>query len=316
MKKAIIIGANGQDGYFLANLLEQKEYNIVRIDLNVIQPPLGFKIDEPFNICEPSHIDTLVNSVKPDEIYHLAAFHHSAQDSYDETLDTYKKSVNIHEISLFNILASIIKFSPSTRLFYAASSHVFGDPPSEIQDEYTPINPINLYGITKASGLFLCRKFRKEFGVFASCGILYNHESSRRKDTFVSKKIVNGVLKAKRDRSAVLELGDLDSIVDWGYAPDYVEAMVKILNLSEPDEFIVATGIKHTVKDFVFNAFAIAGLDWQNHVIQKKDIIRRITNPMIGNSTKLRKMTGWAPTITFEEMVKLLVVEGINNDRK
>ena len=314
MKRAIVIGSSGQDGYYLARSLEQKGFSVIRIDQNIIQPQSVFNDIDSFDICVPSYVDTLVKNSKPDEIYHLAAFHHSAQDNYDETLDTFKKSINIHEVSLFNFLTSTVKHSPTTRLFYAASSLVFGDPSTEIQNENTPINPTNLYGITKASGLFLCRKFRKEHDTFASCGILYNHESSRRQSNFLSKKIVNGVIAARKNCSAILELGNLESTADWGYAPDYVEAMIKILSLSEPDDFIVSTGIKHTVKDFVSTAFAAGDLDWRKHVTQKPGIVQRVTNPLIGDSTKLRKATGWAPSVTFEEMVKSLVEEGIIND--
>lgn len=311
MKTAIVIGSNGQDGYYLANSLEQKGYGVIRIDQNYIQPTVGFNANNPFNICDPSNVDILLSDTRPDEIYHLAAYHHSAQDNYEETLNIFNKSISTHEISLFNLLTSIVKHSPSTKLFYAASSLIFGDPPTEIQNESTPINPINLYGITKASGIFLCRKFRKEHGTFASCGILYNHESSRRQRNFLSKKIVNGVLDARGNKQAVLELGNLDTITDWGYAPDYVEAMIKILNLPNPDDFIVSTGIKHTVRDFVEIAFASVGLDWHNHVIQNPAIIKRVTMPLIGDSTKLRNLSGWSPSITFDEMVKLLVEEGI-----
>jgi GDPmannose 4,6-dehydratase len=313
MKKTIVIGATGQDGFYLANSLEHKGCSVVRIDKNFIQPQLDLPISSSFDMSEPSHVDALVKNIQPDEIYHLAAFHHSAQDNYDETLEIFSKSINTHEISLFNILTSIVKFSPHTKLFYAASSLIFGDPPTEVQDENTPINPTNIYGITKASGLFLCRKFRKENSVFVSCGILYNHESTRRQNNFLSKKIVNGVVAAIGNKSAVLELGNLESVADWGYAVDYVEAMIKILNLSKPDDLIVSTGIKHTVQEFVEIAYSAAGLDWRNHVTEKSGIVKRITRPLIGDSTKLRKLTGWKPSVTFEEMVKILVAEGINN---
>jgi GDPmannose 4,6-dehydratase len=313
MKKTIVIGATGQDGYYLANSLEQKGHSVIRIDKNFIQPQIELHINSSFDICEPSHVDVLVKDIQPDEIYHLAAFHHSAQDSYDETLEIFSKSINTHEVSLFNLLTSITKYSPHTKLFYAASSLIFGDPPTEVQDENTPINPTNIYGITKASGLFLCRKFRKEQSVFASCGILYNHESPRRQNNFLSKKIVNGVIAALGNKSAVLELGNLESVADWGYAVDYVEAMIKILSLSEPDDFIVSTGIKHTVQEFVEIAYSAVGLDWRNYVSEKRGIIKRITRPLIGDSSKLRNLTGWEPSVTFEEMVKTLVAEGINN---
>lgn len=316
MKKAIVIGANGQDGYYLAKSLEQKKYYVYRIDQDLIQPQSDNNINKPFNICDPKSVDILVKNIKPDEIYHLAAFHQSAQDNYDETLELFEKSINVHEVSLFNFLTSINQFSSATRLFYAASSLIFGDPSTEIQNESTPINPINLYGITKASGVFLCRKFRKEYGIFASCGILYNHESSRRRGNFLSKKIVNSVLEAKFDTSAKLEVGNLETIADWGYAPDYVEAMYKILNHQEPDDFIVSTGVKHSVEDFVANAYAAIGLNWRNHITLKPGIVKRITKPLIGDSTKLQKATGWTTSVTFEEMVKLLVEEGTTNECK
>ena len=149
MKKAIVIGANGQDGYFLAKSLENKSYKVTRISKNSIQPQLKINNYNAIDIINPSHVDNLVKYLKPDEIYHLAAFHHSAQDQYDETLDTFINSINIHEISLFNFLSSIAKYSSTTKLFYASSSLIFGDPPTEIQNENTPINPTNLYGITK-----------------------------------------------------------------------------------------------------------------------------------------------------------------------
>lgn len=316
MKSAVIIGSSGQDGYYLACSLKQDGYKVTLIDQGLIDPADFYNSSEPFDISRPDHIDMLMKNLQPDEIYHLAAFHQSAQDDYVESLDILQKSILVHEVTLFNLLSSITTYSPQTRIFYAASSLIFGEPEAEVQTEKTPINPVSLYGITKASGLYLCRKFRKEHGIFASCGILYNHESPRRQKNFLSKKIVIGVENALKNKNAVLELGNLNAYADWGYAPDYVEAMKLILNLEEPDDFIVSSGVKHSVKDFVSTAFQAAGLDWKDYVRESSGIIKRTTTPLIGDSSKLRKLTGWKPSLDFEQMVKILVEKGADFGKK
>ena len=312
MKSAVVIGSNGQDGHYLSLSLEQAGYKVIRIDQALLNPSDFFASREPFDICRSNHTDSLLKSLQPDEIYHLAAFHQSAQDDYVESLEILEKSVLVNEFSLFNLLSSITKFSPNTRLFYAASSLIFGEPESEIQTENTPINPVTLYGITKASGLYLCRKFRKEQGIYAACGILYNHESPRRAENFLSKKIALGIANALKDKNYILELGNLSAYADWGYAPDYVEAMKLILDQEKPDDYIVATGEKHSVKDFVSIAFQSAGLDWTKHVKETPGIVKRITTPLIGDSSKLRKISGWKPSLTFDQMVKTLVDKGVD----
>jgi GDPmannose 4,6-dehydratase len=308
MKRAIVIGANGQDGFFLSELLESKKYEVIKIDHDFYV--MGEIPSIPIDIADPEQIQELVHTIQPNELYYLAARHQSAQDKYSEDLELYRESIEINEISLFHCLSAISAFSPKTKLFYAASSLVFGDPPYEIQDEETPINPSSIYGITKASGMFLCRKFRKEHGIFTTCGILYNHESLRRGDNFLSRKIVNGVIRATKDPSTVLEIGNLESVVDWGYAPDYVDAMYRMINLDAPDDFVVATGKKHTVLDFVSTAFNAVGLDWKKFVNENRSIVQRKTQPLIGNPSKLINLTGWSPSVTFEEMITLLVEQG------
>jgi len=315
MKKAVVIGSDGQDGYYLANLLEQRKYDVTRIDKEFYFQNSKSNTSFRLNICKKEHIELFIKKIKPDEIYHLAAFHQSAQDDYDETIDIFTKSLEVHDISLFHILNSIVKFSPLTKLFYAASSLIFGDPPTDIQNENTPINPNNLYGITKAMGLFLCRKFRKEHNVYASCGILYNHESSRRSSNYLSKKITNGVVNALKGSKGKIELGNFEAEVDWGYAPDYVEAMYKILSLELPDDFIISTGVKNQVKFFAEIAYSSVGLNWRDHVIENPGIIKRETRPLIGDSSKLRQLTNWTPSISFEEMVELLVLESVKNEK-
>jgi GDPmannose 4,6-dehydratase len=244
---------------------------------------------------------------KPDEVYYLAAFHHSSEDMEIEAGKLWALSYNINTASLHHFLEAIRLYSPHTRLFYAASSHIFGNPPTDLQDESTPINPTSFYGITKATGLFLCRSYRKMHGIYSATGILYNHESTYRSEKFISAKIIHSAIRIKRAEQKQLVVGDLNAIADWGYAPDYVNAMKRILELSEPDDFVIATGEKHTVSEFIEIAFKEVGLPWEQFVEERGVILTRQSSILTGNSNKLRVNAGWNLTVTFEEMVRSLV---------
>ena len=264
----------------------------------------------PIDICQANQVNELVQGLKPDEIYHLAAFHHSSQDDFSDSAAVLESSYQVHVLSLFTFLEAVRVYSPGTKLFYAASSHIFGHPASTPQDELTPINPISLYGITKAAGLFLCRKYRSQHNLFASAGILYNHESPLRAEKFVSQKIIQGVLRIQQQLSDQLALGDLGAEADWGFAPDYVSAMHRILQNPNADDFIVATGIRHSVADFVKEAFSQAGLDWEKYVRQQKGLLNRQTGALIGNPAKLSNATGWRPSVSFSEMISIMLQQG------
>jgi GDPmannose 4,6-dehydratase len=308
MPRAIIVGATGQDGTFLYRLLERKYYRVLGIGRHRLITNDKKWTNEPVpDIRCFEDVSNLVRKVQPDEIYHLAAIHQSSEDPVIDPLNLFQESYAVNVHSLFNFLEAIRQFSPDTRLFYAASSHIFGRPEHEPQDENTPINPLDIYAITKVSGLHLCRMYRTVYKVFASVGILYNHESPFRGQQFVSRKIVKAVTRCRNDSAYRLLLGDLSVEVDWGYAPDYVEAMYRIVNLKEADDFIIATGEKHTVEDFVRTAFDTIGLDWHKFVNEKKEIITRPAVTLVGNPAKLVRKTGWKRSVTFYEMVKLLV---------
>lgn len=208
---------------------------------------------------------------------------------------------------LSSIFSRLSGNSPQTRLFYAASSHIFGKPDTEPQDENTRIQPLNIYAVTKVTGLNLCRMYRTVHQIFVSVGILYNHESPLRGGQFVSQKIARGAVMCRKDPSHRLVLGDLKGEVDWGFAPDYVDAMQRIMNLPEADDFVIATGEKHTVEDFVRIAFDSLGLDWRVFVTERKGIITRPTVALVGNAAKLTMKTGWQRSVTFSDMVKKLV---------
>ena len=308
MKKAIIVGCNGQDGKLLCNFLIGKDYRIVGIGKNITVCSDGSLLDL-VDIKNSHEVFQLINELKPKEIYYLAAFHHSSEANSIDNIDLFQQSFDIHVSALSNFLEGIRQFSPETRLFYAASSHIFGEPASEIQNEDTVINPICFYGITKAAGLFTCRLYRNHYSIFASTGILYNHESSFRSEAFISKKIITSAINIKRKKQEKLVIGNLNAKVDWGYAPDYVDAMHRIINCEMADDFIIATGKKHKVIDFVKTTFEYLNLDWKRYVEEDRSIIAKKNCCRIGNPRKLMGKTGWKPSVSFREMIKLLLAD-------
>jgi len=310
VRNALIIGAGGQDGRLLARFLLNRDYAVrgwIRTESAVPMPCECAFVD----ILEPALVEAELRKSAPDEIYYLAAFHHATEDVIAlSAAEVLRRSFDVHVLGLLNVLQAMEECCPRARLFYAASSHVFGIPESEWQNEETPINPNSAYGISKAAGLQCCRLYRREKGVFAATGILFNHESSLRKPSFLSQKIVRGAWRAQRDPAYKLMLGNLDARVDWGYAPDYVDAMFRILQLPKANDFVVASGDLHTVREFAHAAFAALGLDWRQHVETDSRLLNKISHPLRGDSGKLRAATGWAPTIGFAEMVERLVYEG------
>jgi GDPmannose 4,6-dehydratase len=298
VKSAVIVGAGGQDGFYLSELLAKRGYAVT-----------GLTRQSATDILKRADIFALLERLKPDEVYYLAAFHHSAEDKELEGNDSllFEKSYAVHVQGLLHFLDAIAHVSPKTRLFYAASSHIFGVPAEQPQTEATPLNPTGVYGITKTMGIHCCRYFRSERGVFASVGILYNHESPRRAPKFLSQKIARGVLTFQKDRTRRITLGDLSATVDWGYAPDYVDAMTRVLALPQSDEFIFATGQTYTVEDMLRIACEHVGVDWREAAQAKPGLLTKKPVLLVGDSSKLRQATSWKPTVNFEQMIRLLV---------
>lgn len=292
---AVVVGSAGQDGTLLSQLLENRGYEVV-----------GIKRGD-MDICDADAVKKLMARQKPAEIYFLAAHHHSSEDTMDNEGELFHLSMRTHFDAAVNFLNAIATQSPASRFFYAASSHVFGLPQGGKQNEGTPLQPDSAYGITKVSGMMACRYYREKKGLFASVGILYNHESPLRDHCFVSRKIVSAAARIAREGQGSIVLGDLDAQVDWGYAPDYVEAMSRILRAERSSEYIVATGEAHTVREFAEIAFRSVGLDYRQHVSTKPELLMRQNPPRIGDATRLRTDTGWSPSISFEEMVRRLV---------
>ncbi len=309
MPSAIIIGCNGQDGRLLYALLDEQGYDLVGIDMNVVKTNSSLSLPDRFDICNRDDVDALLQIFPSTEIYHLAAFHHSSEEQHSDFRSVWENSYQVNTLSLLNFLEGVRQFSLESKVFYASSAHVFGAVDTYPQDEYTPIAPVTVYGISKATGIHLCRLYRKEHGVFSAAGILYNHESKYRPERFVSKKIIAAAVRIKNGVQDKLFLGNLSAVVDWGYAPDYVVAMQKILSLDAPDDFVVATGKGHSVQEFVEYVFDAVQLDWKKHVVENKAILTRKSPVLIGNSAKLQRVTNWEPSINFQEMLKILVAQ-------
>ncbi|HTS18166.1 MAG TPA: GDP-mannose 4,6-dehydratase [Verrucomicrobiae bacterium] len=297
MKTAVITGSAGQDGHYLSQHLGKLGYEV-----------LGLEYDSAINIVDADAVARLLRERQPSEVYHLAAFHHSSQDKLTDDLEVFRKSNDIHAVATANFLDGIRRFSPSSRLFFAASSHVFGSPSTPVQDETTPMAPDGMYGITKEAGLRLCRYYREKYGVFAAVGILYNHESPLRPAKFVSKKIVQAAVAIRAGRQEAVTLGDLDAQIDWGFAGDYVDAMHRILQLPNAEDFVVGSGTTHRVRDFVEESFRTVGLNWEEHVVVDASLLRGTArHTLAGNPAKLRRLTGWEPHTSFKELVKMMI---------
>ncbi len=314
MKQAIIVGSTGQDGTPLAQLLERRSVPYVGISLQGVREPSGSIIDA-IDLRDAKAVEELVKAHRPSHVFYLAAHHHSSQDLLDADLARlWKDSFDAQVVGLVHFLEALRLHTPATRLFYAATSHVFGSPLEFPQTEQTPLAPDSIYGITKLAGMQACRYYRNHHGQFASAGILYNHESIYRKDKFLSKKVIQGALAIKKGRQQSLVLGDLSARVDWGYAPDYVDAMVRILDLPQAGDYIVATGEHHTVRQFVEIVFDQLGLDVLKHVVENSALTRPSKNQLVGDYRRLEKATGWRPTFPFEEMVRTLTRQVENLD--
>jgi len=291
----------------LYDLLLNKGYQLIGLDLGKVRSTCAGHIDS-VDIGKGREVNELIDHIKPEEIYYLAAFHQSSEDAKIDTDEIFEKSQAVNVAGLINFLEAIRRNSRKTRLFYAASSHVFGnDTASEFLDERSAICPDGIYGITKATGLFICRLYRRDHGIFASTGILFNHESSLRNEKFVSMKIVMGALSIKSGVGKKLILGDLNSEIDWGYAPDYVDAMFRIINHHSPDDFVVATGQVHSVRDFVDIAFDYAGLDYTLYVDENPGVVTKRAFRRVGNPRKLMELTGWKPSLTFRQMIRVIM---------
>jgi len=313
MKHAFITGIEGQDGSYLAELLLEKNYEvhgIYRRSTNGNATNLQFlKADEqvfqktlflyPADLEDTDSVRVPLERSAPDEIYHLASQSHVGQ-SFEKVEETCR----ITGMGALRLLEMTRKLPNPPRFFHASSSEIFGSPEKSPQDETTPVAPITPYGCAKAFGTQMTRIYRKNFGLFAVNGILFNHESPRRGENFVSRKICHAVAAIKAGRQSELVLGDTSAQRDWGHARDYVRGMWLSLQHTVPDDFVFATGRLHRVQDIVELAFKAAGLDWQQYVRQEKQYVRPADpRQVVGNAAKAKRVLGWQPEISFEQTI-------------
>jgi len=311
--KIIISGITGQDGYYLSKLLTSKGdqvHGIVRRNSQKssgvldADPKLKSKLQLRYGDVTDKHsLDTIFREVEPDRVYHLAA-QSFVQESWSNPELTYE--INIK--GTLNMLNSFREYSPKGRFYFASSSEMFGKVDTDKQDERTFPWPRSPYGISKLAGFYTGVNYRESYGLFVSNGILFNHESPHRGEEFVTRKISLAAVKIHLGVESELVLGNLDSQRDWGYSTDYVKAMQLILDYEKPEDFVIATGETHSVREFVQTAFSHLGLDWERYV----RVDQRYKRPadvsyLRGDSSKARKLLGWKPTVSFEELVKMMV---------
>jgi GDPmannose 4,6-dehydratase len=314
LKRALITGITGQDGSYLSELLLQKGYEVHGIVRRVaLEDPthrlwrlrhlLDRIILHPASLESYASIFSVVEKVRPDECYHLAA-----QSFVTYSFEDAFSTINININGTLFVLSAIKEKAPNCKVYFAASSEMFGKVRETPQNENTSFHPRSPYGISKVAGFDLTRNYRESYGLFACSGILFNHESPRRGFEFVTRKITSSVARIKAGLENKLRLGNLEARRDWGYAEDYVKAMWLMLQRDEPDDFVIATGETHSVKEFAELAFRLAGLDLQEFLVVDESFYRPAdVHLLIGDCSKGKKILGWEPDVKFEELVRLMV---------
>jgi GDPmannose 4,6-dehydratase len=314
MKKALITGLTGQDGSYLAELLLKKGYEVHGIVRRVAFEDVEHRMWRLRNVFDKlvfhsaslenyASLFKVVEQIRPDECYHLAAQSYVSYSFEDEF-----STINVNLNGTHYVLSALKERAPGCKFYFAGSSEMFGLTEESPQNERTAFHPRSPYGISKVAGFDLTRNYREAYGLFACNGILFNHESPRRGFEFVTRKITNAVAKIKLGREKELRLGNLEAKRDWGFAGDYVEAMWLMLQQPQPDDYVIATGETHSVREFVELAFDLAGLNYKDYVKVDESLKRPSeVNLLCGDFSKAKKAFGWEPTVKFEELVKMMV---------
>lgn len=308
-RKALIFGITGQDGYYLSKLLVEKGYEVYGVirrhsnhgsELGSVSQMSGSIQFVYGDLTDPVSIDAVVHKVNPDETYNLAA-----QSHVKVSFDVPGYTAQVNAMGAMNIMESLRKFAPNSKFYQASTSEMFGNvvDPDGFQRETTRMEPVSPYGVAKLFAHQMVSIYRKQYNLFACSGVLFNHESPKRGDNFVTKKITNYV--SKGDFSQKLELGNLDARRDWGHAQDYVYGMWLMLQQETPDDYVLATGVTHSIKDFLQMTFSMKGLNWEDHVVSVEKYQRpEDVHHLKGDSTKAKYILGWTPTHDLNSLVK------------
>jgi GDPmannose 4,6-dehydratase len=312
--KALISGITGQDGSYLAELLLAKGYEVHGIVRRVAIEDPEHRLTRleavrsrvklhAASLESYASIHQVVENVRPAECYHLAA-QSFVSYSFDDEFSTLNANIN----GTHYMLAAVKNVMPKCRFYFAGSSEMFGKVEEVPQNERTRFHPRSTYGISKVAGFELTRNYREAYGMHASNGILFNHESPRRGFEFVTRKITSGVARIAAGRASELRLGNLEAKRDWGHAREYVEAMWLMLQQDQPEDYVIATGETHTVREFVETAFSLAGLDYRKYVKGDPDLFRPAeVNVLLGDASYAQQKLGWRHRIAFEALVREMV---------
>lgn len=310
-RRALVIGAAGQDGSYLCELLVEKGYEVagvVRRSLDEPMPNLDRVRDDirlvKADLADFDRVEEEIREFEPDEIYNLASVSFGL-DAWSDPIQTAK----LGTVAVCRLLEAICASPAQPRVFQASSAFMFGRPEVVPQTERTPYAPVEPYGAAKAYAAFMIKAYREHRGTFGCAGIFYNHESPRRPERFVSRKITKTAAAIKLGLERELVLGDIDAVRDWGYAKDFVEAAWLMLQAQHADDYVIATGEGHTVREFAEAAFAVLDLDWSDYVSIDPALLRGAGQAadLVGDPTAAREHLGWTPSVTFQDLVGLMV---------
>ena len=313
-KLALITGITGQDGSYLAELLLTKGYNVHGIVRRVALEDETHRLWRIKNILNDVNLHAaslesyasifrILQKIKPDEVYHLAAQSYVAY-SFEDEFSTFNTNIN----GTHYMLSAVKELSNKLKFYFAGSSEMFGKVQKTPQDENTPFHPQSAYGISKVTGYHLIKNYREAYKLRASSGILFNHESPRRGFEFVTRKISHGAARIKKGLQKKLKLGNINAKRDWGHAQDYVKAMWLMIQQDNPGDYVIGTGIENSVKDFAKKAFNHVGLNYKDHIVIDKNLIRPAeVNALLANYSKAKKILKWKPEVSFDDLVKGMV---------
>ena len=323
IRKALITGITGQDGSYLAEFLLARDYEVHGIvrrastfntsridhlyeDQHEANPRLFLHYGD---LADGTNLTRLLSEIQPNEVYHLAA-----QSHVRTSFDVPEYTADVTALGTLKILDALRDSGAPARFYQASSSEMFGNA-APAQGEKTPFQPRSPYAVAKVFAYHTAINYRESYGMFATNGILFNHESPRRGETFLSRKVTRGIARILAGKDRYIYLGNLEALRDWGYAPEYVEAMWMMLQHPEPDDFVIATGESHSVREFVEEAFACVGLDWRNYVRFDPRYVRPSeVDHLLGDPTKAQTELGWLPRTSFRDLVRMMVEADLSSE--